>query len=143
MRFRHLGGGGGDGASGKNVVPSVLEDRVREHWLIAECIVVGDRRPYIAALVTLDDAAFARWKQRQGKPAGATIADLRNDPELRPVVQQAVDRANTAVSRAEGIKRFRILPGRFEVGAELTPTQKVRRNFVLATHASDIEALYA
>jgi long-chain acyl-CoA synthetase len=130
-------------ASGKNVVPSVLEDRVREHWLIAECIVVGDRRPYIAALVTLDDAAFARWKQRQGKPAGATIADLRNDPELRPVVQQAVDRANTAVSRAEGIRRFRILPGQFEVGAELTPTQKVRRNYVLATHASDIEALYA
>ena len=129
-------------ASGKNVVPSVLEDRVREHWLIAECIVVGDRRPYIAALVTLDDAAFARWKQRQGKPAGATVADLRNDPELRAVVQQAVDRANTAVSRAEGIKRFRILPGRFEVGTELTPTQKVRRNYVLATYASDIEALY-
>ncbi len=129
-------------ASGKNVVPSVLEDRVREHWLIAECIVVGDRRPYIAALVTLDDAAFARWQQRQGKPAGATFADLRNDPELRAVVQQAVDRANTVVSRAEGIKRFRILPGRFEVGTELTPTQKVRRNYVLATYASEIEALY-
>ena len=105
--------------------------------------VVGDRRPYVAALVTLDDTAFARWKRRQGKPAGATVAGLRDDPELRAVVQQAVDRANTAVSRAEGIKRFRILPGRFEVGTELTPTQKIRRDYVLATYASDIDALYA
>ena len=89
-------------------------------------------------------AAMApRWKPRQGKSAGAAIGELRDDPDLRAVVQQAVDRANTAVSRAEGIKRFRILPGQFEVGAELTPTQKVRRNYVLATYASDIEALYA
>ena len=95
----------------------------------------------LARVVAL--AAFARWKQRQGQPAGATVADLRTDPELRAVVQQAVDRANTQVSRAEGIKRFRILPGRFEVGVELTPTQKVRRDYVLATCASDIAALYA
>jgi long-chain acyl-CoA synthetase len=61
-------------AGGKHVVPSVLEDKVREHWLIAECVVVGDRRPHTAALVTLDDGAFARWKQRQGKPGGATIS---------------------------------------------------------------------
>ena len=130
-------------AGGKNVVPSVLEDRVREHWLIAECVVVGDRRPYIAALVTLDDTALARWKQRQAKPDGAAVGDLTDDPDLLGVVQEAVDRANTVVSRAEGIKRFRILPGTFEVGAELTPTQKVRRDYVLANYASDIEHLYA
>jgi long-chain acyl-CoA synthetase len=130
-------------AGGKNVAPSVLEDRVREHWLVAECVVVGDLRPYIAALVTLDRAAFARWKQRHGEPAGATVSDLREDPGLRHAVQEAVDRANTAVSQAESIRRFRILPGTFEVGAELTPTQKVRRDYVLTKYASEIDALYA
>jgi len=130
-------------AGGKNVAPSALEDRVREHWLIAECVVVGDRRPYIAALITLDEAAFARWKQQQGKPAAATVSELGEDAGLLAVVQEAVDRANTAVSRAERIKRFRVLPGRFEVGAELTPTQKVRRDYVLASYASDIDALYS
>jgi len=130
-------------AGGKHVVPSVLEDKVREHWLIAECVVVGDRRPYTAALVTLDDGAFARWKQRQGKPGGATISELRGDPDLLEIAQQALDRANTTVSRPEAIKRFRILPGQFEVGAELTPTGKVRRDYVLAKYASDVDALYA
>jgi len=130
-------------AGGKNVVPSVLEDRVREHWLVAECVVVGDRRPHIAALVTLDKEAFARWKHRQGRPEAATVSDLREDPSLRRAVQEAVDRANMAVSRAEGIRQFRILSGTFEVGAELTPTQKVRRDYVLAKYASEIDALYA
>jgi len=129
-------------AGGQHVAPSVLEDKVREHWLIAECVVAGDRRPYVTALVTLDEEAFARWKQRQGKPAGAAISELRDDPDLREVVRQAVDRANQAVSRPETIKRFRILPGSFQVGAELTPTGKVRRDYVLAKHATDIGALY-
>ena len=117
--------------------------QMREHWLIEECVVVGDQRPYIAALVTLDQAAFARWKRRQGKPASATVGDLSQDPDLLAAVREAVDRANTAVSRAEGIKRFRILPGGFAVGAELTQTQKVRRDYVLAKFATDVEALYA
>jgi long-chain acyl-CoA synthetase len=107
-------------AGGKNVAPEVLEDRLREHWLIEEGVVVGDQRPYIAALVTLDREAFARWKRRQGKPASATIGDLSQDPDLLAAVGEAVDRANTAVSHAEAIKRFRILPGCFAVGAELT-----------------------
>ncbi len=124
------------------MVPSVLEDKVREHWLIAECVVAGDRRRYVVALITLDEQAFARWKQRQGKPTGATIGELRDDPDLRAVVQRAVDRANATVSRPETIKRFRILPGQFEVGAELTPSGKVRRDYVLAKYASDIDALY-
>jgi long-chain acyl-CoA synthetase len=105
--------------------------------------VAGDRQPYIVALITLDEEAFARWKKRQGKPADATIGDLRDDPDLRAVVQQAVDRANAEVSRPETIKRFRILPGPFQVGAELTPTGKVRRDYVLAKYAGDIDALYA
>jgi long-chain acyl-CoA synthetase len=130
-------------AGGKNVAPSVLEDKVREHWLIAECVAVGDRRPYIAALVTLDPAAFARWKQRHGKPTAATPGQLREDPDLAGVVQQAVDRANAEVSRAETIKRFRILDADFADGAELTPTQKVRRSYVLDKYADDVAALYA
>ena len=130
-------------AGGKNVVPAVLEDRLREHWLIDECVVVGDQRPYIAALVTLDQAAFARWRRRQGKPASATAGDLSQDPDLLAAVREAVDRANTAVSRAEAIKRFRILPGGFAVGDELTQIQKVRRDYVLAKFATDVEALYS
>jgi len=129
-------------ASGKNVAPAVLEDRVREHWLIGECVVVGDQRPYIAALVTLDPAAFARWKLRAGQPAAA-VGDLAGDSGLRAAVQQAVDRANAAVSRAESIRRFRILDAEFAVGAELTPTQKVRRPYVLSKYAAEIDALYA
>ena len=130
-------------AGGKNVAPEVLEDRLREHWLIQECVVVGDQRPYIAALITLDQAAFARWRRRLGKPAGATVADLREDPDLLAAVREAVDRANAAVSRAEAIKRFRILPDGFAVGAELTQTEKVRRDYVLAKFAADVEALYS
>jgi len=129
-------------AGGKNVAPSVLEDIVREHWLIAECVAVGDRRPYVAALVTLDPAAFARWKQRNGRPAAATPGQLRGDPDLVAVVQQAVDRANAEVSRAEAVKRIRILDAEFAVGAELTPTQKVRRGYVLDKYAADVAALY-
>ena len=130
-------------ATGQNITPTVLEDAVREHWLVAECVLTGDRRPYIGALVTVDPDAFARWKQQQGKPASVTIGDLREDPDLRSAVQDAIDRANTAVSRAESIKRFGILPVTFTVGAELTPTRKVRRDYVLAAYASDVDALYA
>jgi len=129
-------------AGGKNVSPARLEDCVREQSLVAECVVAGDRRPYITALVTLDPEAFTAWKQRAGKPPEATVADLRDDPDLRAVVEEAIDRANTLVSRAETIKRFAILPGSFEVGAELTPTQKVRRHYVLDKYAGEIDALY-
>ncbi|HEX8008052.1 MAG TPA: long-chain fatty acid--CoA ligase [Trebonia sp.] len=129
-------------ATGENVVPSILEDKVREHWLIGECVAVGDRRPYIAALVTLDPDAFARWKQQRGKPASATPGQLREDPDLSDAVQEAVNRANPAVSRAEAIKRFRVLDATFVVGAELTPTQKVRRDYVLDKYADDINAVY-
>ena len=130
-------------AGSQHVAPSVLEDTVREHWLIAECVVVGERRPYVAALVTLNEAAFARWKKRHSKPAGATVSELRDNPDLLANVQQAIDRANVTVSRPETIKRFRILPGPFQVGAELTPTGKVRRDYVITKYAADINALYA
>ena len=91
----------------------------------------------------MDQAAFARWKRRQGKPASTTTGDLSQDPDLLAAVREAVDQANTAVSRAEAIKRFRILPGAFAVGDELTPTQKVGRDHVLAKFATEVEALYS
>jgi len=130
-------------AGGQHVVPSVLEERVREHWLIGECVVAGDRRPYVVALVTLDEDAFARWKRQEGRPVSATVGELCEDPGLRALVQQALDRANATVSRPETIKRFRVLPDQFRVGAELTSTGKVRRDYVLGKYAEEINALYA
>lgn len=129
-------------AYGQHLAPGPLEDRLRRHWLIDQCVIVGDQRPYPAALVTLDEAAFARWKQRLGKPPAASVRDLRDDPDLNAVVQDAVDGVNATLSRAETIKRFRILDARFGIGTELTPMNKVRRDYVLAKYASDVEALY-
>lgn len=129
-------------ASGKNVAPAVLEDTVRQHWLVDQCVVVGDRRPYIGALVTLDRDALAEWKREHHIDPDATIAELRGHPELLAAIQAAVDDANRAVSHAEAIKRFRIVPVDFLVGAELTPTEKVRRDYVVTTFAHEIDALY-
>ena len=130
-------------SSGKNVAPTILEDRLRAHWLISQCVVVGDGRPFIGALVTIDDAAFTPWKKEANKPAEASVADLREDPDLLAALQSAVDDANKAVSVAEAIKRFRVLTTDFtEGGGELTPTLKVKRHIVLKTFSAEVEALY-
>jgi len=130
-------------SAGKNVAPTVLEDRLRAHWLISECLVVGDAKPYIAALVAGDPETFAQWKADNGKPETATMADLRDDPALLAEIQAAVDDANQAVSHAEAIKRFAILDEDFtEAGGQLTPTLKVRRNIVMEQFAAQIAALY-
>ena len=130
-------------SSGKNVAPTVLEDRLRSHWLVSQCLVVGDARPFIAALITIDADAFEQWKTEAGKQADATVADLRDDPELLAALQAAVDDANKAVSSAEAIKKFRVLEGDFtEEGGELTPTLKVKRNVVFATFGDEVDALY-
>jgi long-chain acyl-CoA synthetase len=131
-------------AGGKNVSPAVLEDRLRAHALVSQCMVVGDNRPYVAALVTIDEEMLPHWKQQHGKPADATVADLRDDPDLLADVQQAVDDANKAVSRAEAIRRFRVLTIDFtEAGGQLTPSLKLRRSVVAKECAADIEALYS
>ncbi len=130
-------------AGGKNVAPAVLEDRLRAHPLISQTMVVGDNRPFIACLVTLDPEALDHWKQQHGKPAGATAADLARDPELIAEVQAAVDDANKAVSRAESIRKFTILPADFtEASGHLTPSLKVKRNVVAKDYAAEIDALY-
>ncbi|MET7402779.1 long-chain fatty acid--CoA ligase [Dactylosporangium sp. NPDC005572] len=130
-------------AGGKNVAPAVLEDRVRAHALISQCMVIGDRQPFIAALVTIDPDALPAWLKANGKPETATAADLADDAELRAEVQKAVDEANQAVSKAEAIKVFRILPRDFtEATGELTPSLKVKRNVVMKEYAGDITAIY-
>jgi long-chain acyl-CoA synthetase len=131
-------------AGGKNVSPAVLEDRLRSHALISQAMVVGDGRPYIAALVTLDPDGFEPWKARHGKPADATVASLREDPDLLAAVQAAVDDANQAVSRAESIRRFRILDGDFTVeSGQLSAKLGIRRSVLAKDFAADIDALYA
>ncbi len=130
-------------AGGKNVAPAVLEDRIRAHALVSQCMVVGDAQPFVAALITIDPEAFPHWKQQHNKPADATVADLVNDPELLASVQEAIDDGNKAVSRAEAIKKFRILPVDFtEEGGQLTPTLKLKRTLVMKEFAGDIDALF-
>jgi long-chain acyl-CoA synthetase len=130
-------------AGGKNVAPAVLEDRVRAHALISQCMVVGDRQPFIAALITIDPDALPAWKREHGKAEDAGAADLAGDEQLRAEVQKAIDEANQAVSKAEAIKAFRILPRDFtEATGELTPSLKVKRNVVMKEYAGDIAAIY-
>jgi long-chain acyl-CoA synthetase len=130
-------------SSGKNVAPAVLEDRLRAHWLISQCMVVGDNKPYIAVLVTLDPEAFQQWKALHGKPVAATVEELRDDAELVAEIQSAVDDANGAVSRAESIRKFIVLADDFtEGGGQLTPTLKVRRHVVLQQCSDAIKQLY-
>ncbi len=130
-------------AAGKNVAPSPLEDRLRAHWLVSQCLVVGDAKPYIAALVAVDPETLALWKADKGKPAGATIAELRDDPDLRAEIQAAVDETNKTVSQAEAIRKFAILDEDLtEAGGQLTPTLKLRRDIVVQQYKAQIASLY-
>ena len=127
-------------AGGKNVAPAVLEDRLRASPLISQCVVVGDGRPYIACLITLDEEGLEFWRKQHGLAADADVTD---NPELTADIQAAVDEANKAVSRAESIRRFRVLPSDFtEENGYLTPSLKVRRNLVIKDFAADIKTLY-
>jgi long-chain acyl-CoA synthetase len=131
-------------AGGKNVAPAVLEDRMRMHAIISQCMVVGDGRPFVGVLVTIDAEAFGPWKERHGKPAGATVADLRDDPDLNAEVQAAVDDANKAVSRAESIRKFRILDGDFtQEQGHLSAKLGIKRAVLAKEFAHEIEALYS
>ena len=130
-------------SGGKNVAPAVLEDRLRAHPLVSQCIVVGDNQPYIAALVTIDQDAIKGWITANKKD-GATLAELTNDPDLISVIQTAVDEANKAVSRAESIRKFKILPVDFTIaGGHLTAKLSVKRHVVHKEFASEIAELFA
>jgi long-chain acyl-CoA synthetase len=128
-------------AGGKNVAPAVLEDRLRAHLLIDQCIVVGDGQPYIAALITLDRDSLPTWAKAHGK--SGSIEDLVADPDLRAEIEAAVEDANRAVSKAESIRKFTILPDEWtEEGGQLTPSLKLKRNVVMREVRDEVAALY-
>jgi long-chain acyl-CoA synthetase len=130
-------------AGGKNVAPAVLEDRLRAHRLVSQCMVVGDAQPYIACLVTLDEEALPAWLEQHGK-AGMSLAEAADDPEVIAEIQLAVDDANKAVSKAEAIKKFKILPAEWtEESGALTPSMKLKRGVVMKEHAAEVDALYS
>jgi long-chain acyl-CoA synthetase len=107
-------------------------------------MVVGDGRPFIGVLITIDEEAFGPWKEQHGKPAAATVADLKDDPDLVADVQHAVDDANKAVSRAESIRKFRILDSDFtQEQGHLSAKLGIRRSVLAKEFAGDIEALYS
>ncbi|MGH3440581.1 MAG: AMP-dependent synthetase/ligase [Nitriliruptorales bacterium] len=129
-------------AGGKNVAPNVLEDGLRSHRLVSQSMVVGDDKPFIAALVTIDPEEFPRWAEQHGK-AGKSVSDVTDDPDLRAEIEGAIANANKSVSRAESIREFRILPEDFTIeGGELTPTLKVKRRVVADKYAHVIDDIY-
>ena len=129
-------------AGGKNVAPAVLEDRLRAHPLVSQCMVVGDNQPFIASLITIDQDMLKGWIAANNK-TGATIATLINDPDLIAVIQTAVDEANKAVSKAESIRKFAILANDFTIaGGELTAKLSLKRHVIGQKYASEITALF-
>ncbi|MDC5696722.1 AMP-dependent synthetase/ligase [Intrasporangium calvum] len=130
-------------AGGKNVAPAVLEDRLRSHPLVSQCIVVGDQKPFIGALVTLDAEMWPLWAATHGLE-NVSLEDARTHPKVLEVLQHAVDRANEAVSKAESIRKFTVLPGDFtEANGYLTPSLKMKRNVVMKDFADEVEKLYS
>ncbi|TIC80943.1 AMP-dependent synthetase/ligase [Nocardioides sp. GY 10127] len=128
-------------AGGKNVAPAVLEDRLRQHPLIDQCVVVGDQKPFIAALITLDRESLPRWAADHGKRPDPD--SLVADPELHAELQGAVDEANLAVSHAESIRKFAVLADEWtEEGGQLTPSMKLKRAVVMREVHRDVEELY-
>jgi long-chain acyl-CoA synthetase len=131
-------------AGGKNVIPALLEDQIRADALVSQVLVVGDNRPFIGALVTLDQEALPGWLQRHNLPADTSIADAANNPVVKAAVQDLITAANTSVSQAEAIKSFRIVPADFtEASGHLTPSMKVKRAQVMKDFETVIEEMYA
>ena len=131
-------------AGGKNVAPAVLEDRIRAHWIVSQCMVVGDAQPFIAALVTIDRDMLPAWLSMHDRPADTPLESLVNDEQLRASVQEAIDDANNAVSKAEAIKKFAILPVDWtEAGGQLTAKLSLKRGVVMKECADEVAALYA
>jgi long-chain acyl-CoA synthetase len=129
-------------AGGKNVAPAVLEDRLRGHLLVDQCLVVGDGRPFIGVLLTLDRETVPAWAEQHGKPAD--VEKLLGDPDLYAEIEAAVEEANRAVSKAESIRKFTILADEWsEEGGQLTPSLKLRRGVVLRDYVDEVEALYS
>jgi long-chain acyl-CoA synthetase len=130
-------------AGGKNVAPNQLEDQLRAHPLISQCMVVGDNQPFIAAIITLDAESLPAWAEEKGKPTDQSLAQWAQDPDVKAEVELAIEKANRTVSKAESIRAHRIVPEDFEVGEELTPTLKVKRPVVAQKYSEIIDEIYA
>ncbi len=129
-------------SGGKNVAPAPLEDWLRAHPLVGQCMVIGDNRPYVVALITLEPDGLAHWRQMR-KKTGVPTRELVRDEELRADIQRAVDEANRLVSRAESIRRFTVLVGEFtEARGQLTPSLKLKRGVIARDYEREIEDLY-
>jgi len=130
-------------AGGKNVIPALLEDQIRADALVSQVLVVGDNRPFIGALVTLDQEALPGWLQRHGLPAASSMEEAAENPVVKAAVQDLITHANTSVSQAEAIKSFRIVPADFtEASGHLTPSMKVKRAQVMKDFDAIIEQMY-
>jgi long-chain acyl-CoA synthetase len=130
-------------SAGKNVSPAPLEDVIRSHYLVSQALVVGDGRPSIGALITLDAESVEAWLAAQNR-GGTPVAELTEDPALLAELRTVVDTANSTVSAAEQIARFRVLPVDLTEGAgHLTPTLKIRRAAVMKEFGNEVDALYA
>ncbi len=133
-------------AGGKNIAPVPLEIAIASHALVSHAVVVGDNRRFVAALVTLDLQSLGLWavdNERNVSSPGLLVEELAADPELLEELQKAIDRANAKLSRAEGVRAFRVLPSDFTVASgELTPTMKVRRSTVIANYSEVVERIY-
>ena len=130
-------------AGGKNVAPAALEDPIRSNPIVGQVVVVGDQKPFISALVTLDPEMLPTWLSNNGLPADMSLADAAKNEAVRAEVQVAIDRANAGVSRAESIRKFTILPGEWtEASGHLTPKMSIKRNVILSDFADDIAAIY-
>lgn len=131
-------------AGGKNVAPAQLEDRIRAHPIVGQCMVVGDQRAFVAALVTLDPEMLPIWLKNNDKPEDLSAAAAAEDPDVLAAIQSAIDDANTLVSKAESIRKFTVLPVDFtEETGHLTPSMKLKRNVVLKDYQAQVDKLYA
>ncbi len=131
-------------AGGKNVVPALLEDQIRADALVSQVLVVGDNRPFIGALVTLDEEALPGWLERHGLPGSTTLEEATENAAVKAAVQELINKANQSVSQAEAIKSFRIVSSDFtEASGHLTPSLKVKRAQVMKDFDTVIEEMYS
>ena len=131
-------------AGGKNVAPAALEDPIRANPIVGQVVVVGDKKPFIAALVTLDPEMLPTWLANNGLPADMKLEDAARNETVRAEVQRAIDRANKQVSRAESIRKFTILPTEWtEASGHLTPKLSIKRNVIMEDFADEVEEIYA
>ena len=129
-------------AGGKNITPANIEAEVKQHPLVSQCVVIGDRRPYLVALLTLDPEEAVKFAGEHG--LGDDPDAIASSEQVRHAIEDHIEKMNQKFARVEQVKKFKILPRDLsQEGGELTPTMKVKRNVVADKYAADIESLYS